>query len=33
VAHVISSTAGSAFDGINFALRDLRFVWLTGTGL
>jgi len=33
VAHGFSSTVGSAFDGINFALRDLCFVWLTGIGL
>jgi hypothetical protein len=33
VAQGISSTAGSAFDGINFALRDLRYVWLTSIGL
>jgi hypothetical protein len=33
VAHGISSTVGSAFDGNNLALPDLRFVWVTGIGL
>jgi hypothetical protein len=32
VAHGISSTVGSAFDGINLALRGLRFVRPTGIG-